>query len=95
VKSFRGSFRARPDVAILLLKPIFLCNFKLICPVQSLAEKDSTLLVGQIIDRRPPRPAPRSEGRFAIVTKRWARDAMDASAQKANEPKADGEAAWS
>jgi hypothetical protein len=36
-----------------------------------------------------------SEGRFAIVTKRWARDAMDASAQKANESEADGEAAWS
>jgi len=36
-----------------------------------------------------------SEGRFAIVTKRWARDAMDASAQKANELEADGEAVWS
>jgi len=36
-----------------------------------------------------------SEGRFAIVTKRWARDAMDASAQEANELEADGEAAWS
>jgi hypothetical protein len=34
------------------------------------------------------------EGRFAIVTKRWARDAMDASAQKANELEADGEVVW-
>jgi hypothetical protein len=44
------------------------------------------------------KPAPSrasSEGRFAIVTKRWARDAMDALAQKANELEADGEAAWS
>jgi hypothetical protein len=36
-----------------------------------------------------------TEGRFAIVTKRWARDAMDASAQKANEVDADGEVVWS
>ena len=35
------------------------------------------------------------EGRFAIVTKRWARDAMDALAQKANELEADGEVVWS
>jgi hypothetical protein len=39
-----------------------------------------------------PRPL---EGRFAIVTKRWARDAMDASAQKANDVEADGEVVWS
>jgi len=44
------------------------------------------------------KPAPfrvPSEGRFAIVTKRWARDAMDAPAQKANEVEADGEVVWS
>jgi hypothetical protein len=44
------------------------------------------------------KPAPfraSSEGRFAIVTKRWARDAMDASAQKANELEVDGEVVWS
>jgi hypothetical protein len=43
------------------------------------------------------KPAPSRashEGRFAIVTKRWARDAMDASAATANEVEADGEAAW-
>jgi len=31
------------------------------------------------------------EGRFAIVTKRWARDAVDASARKTYAQEADGE----
>jgi hypothetical protein len=88
-------FPACWDVVISLPKSIFLCNFRLICPVQSYQEKDSTLLVGQIITTSSPRPAPLPEGRFAIVTKRWARDAMDALAQKANELAADGEAVWS
>jgi hypothetical protein len=35
------------------------------------------------------------EGRFAIVTKRWAEDAMDATAQATNAPVADGEVVWS
>jgi hypothetical protein len=64
----------------LLPKANFPCNFKLICPVQSYQQKDSTLPVGQIITTSSRRPAPLPEGRFAIVTKRWARDAMDASA---------------
>src|SRR6185437_10499352 len=37
----------------------------------------------------PPRPAS-SEGRFAVVTERWVRDAMDAFAPKANGAEADG-----
>jgi len=35
------------------------------------------------------------EGRFAIVTKRWAQDAMDVTAQKTNAHVADGEVVWS
>jgi hypothetical protein len=31
------------------------------------------------------------EGRFAIVTKRWTEDAVDAAAQTTNAPVADGE----
>ena len=46
----------------LLLESNFLCNFKLICPVQSPGQKESTLLVGQIITTSPPRPAPLPRG---------------------------------
>jgi hypothetical protein len=34
------------------------------------------------------------EGRFAIVTKRWAQDAVDAAAHQTNAFAADGEVVW-
>jgi len=37
----------------------------------------------------------RQEGRFAIVTERWAEDAVDAKAQTTKALFADGEATWS
>jgi hypothetical protein len=38
---------------------------------------------------------PDKEGRFAIVTTRWARDAMDAMTHETKVLIADGEAVWS
>jgi hypothetical protein len=35
------------------------------------------------------------EGRIAIVTTRWAQDAMDAAVSTANDPAAYGEVVWS
>jgi hypothetical protein len=49
------------------VEAIFGNGFKLICPVQSCAQKDSTLPVGQIITTSSRRSIPH-EGRFAIVT---------------------------
>ena len=40
------------------------------------------------------RPAS-SEGRFAIVTERWGRDAMDASCHRRMTHEADGKGVWS
>jgi hypothetical protein len=51
--------------------------------------------VGQIKGIFPRVPCPWIEGRFAIVTERWARDAMDASTRKTNALEADGEVVWS
>jgi len=53
---------------------------------------------GRFSDNRPfARSArfPGHKGRFAIVTKRWAQDAMDVTAQKTNAHVADGEVVWS
>jgi hypothetical protein len=47
--------------------------------VQPLGEKYSAFAVGQISASTPAVSRP-PEGRFAIVTKRWARDAVDALA---------------
>jgi hypothetical protein len=41
------------------------------------------------------RPALDQEGRFAVVTNVWCKDAMDASALKTNGVRADGEVVWS
>jgi hypothetical protein len=43
----------------------------------------------------PSHLAPLQEGRIAIVTTRWARDAMDAAFPTANGFAADGEVVWS
>jgi hypothetical protein len=54
-----------------------------------------------LIVRCPKSPAhfalsrARHEGRFAIVTKRWLRDAMDAKCCRTGSAFADGEVAWS
>jgi 6,7-dimethyl-8-ribityllumazine synthase len=45
------------------------------------------------IERR--HPVPDKEGRFAIVTTRWAQDAMDAMTHETKALIADGEAVWS
>src|SRR5258705_9786255 len=50
--------------------------------VQTISEKYSAFAVGQIISTSSAVSCP-PEGRFAIVTKRWARDAMDALASGA------------
>jgi hypothetical protein len=62
--------------------------------VQSLCEKYSAFLVGQIIFTNSPCPASH-KGRFAIVTNAG-RDAMDAGgAADESAGLADGEVAWS
>jgi hypothetical protein len=60
----------------------FLNAFNAILPVQSLRGKYSSCADGQINAISFGRPALFQEGRFAIVTKRWARDAVDAAVSK-------------
>ena len=68
--------------------------------VQPLSQKFSAFAVGQINFRTAAVSCP-TEGRIAIVTTRWARDAMDAAASgsiviKPDESAAaDGEVVWS
>jgi hypothetical protein len=63
--------------------------------LSSLAAKNFSLFerVETAIERR--HPVPDKEGRFAIVTIRWARDAMDALTHETKALIADGEAVWS
>jgi hypothetical protein len=76
-------------------KSNFLSRINAESTVQSSSEKYFALPVGQIIFITPRRPLPDQEGRFAVVTKRWARDAMDAVGRKTNDLTADGEVVWS
>jgi hypothetical protein len=76
------------------LKPKNARPFNVIWVVQS-AGKNIPLFeqVETAIERRDP--VPDKEGRFAIVTIRWVRDAMDAMTHETNALIADGEAVWS
>ena|SRR5436190_14227864 len=66
--------------------------------VKTWNQKYSAFQIPQINATSPPVPCP-SEGRVAIVTKRWARDAMDAAASGGLPPDeiaaAYGEVVWS
>jgi hypothetical protein len=63
-------------------------------PVQSFFQKYFGFAVGQITFTDSRIPA-RHKGRFAVVTKRWAADAVDVSDVKTTTWLADGESVWS
>jgi hypothetical protein len=63
---------------------------QLICPSCQRVAGIFACDVGQITGIFPRVFCPH-EGRFAIVTKRWTEDAVDATAHETNAPVADGE----
>jgi hypothetical protein len=65
----------------------------LICPSCQFAADIFACDVGQITGIFP-RVFCSQEGRFAIVTKRWAEDAVDATAHATNASVSDGEVVW-
>jgi hypothetical protein len=69
----------------LRLKSNFPSNLKLIWVVQIAKQKYLAGHVGQITGNTPAVSRP-PEGRIAIVTTRWARDAMDAAFQRRMKP---------
>ena len=62
--------------------------------VQPPRQKYFALPVGQIIFRSWRHPGPH-EGRFAVVTKRWAEDAVDVATSTDDDAATDGESVWS
>jgi len=64
-------------------------------PVQPASEKYFAFAVGQISATSSRHPAPLKEGRFAIVTERWVRDAVDAAVHETSATVAYGEVVWS